>query len=129
MNQKMAVPELLAIFDHAPVGIVFVRDGLLQHCNRQFCELLGYAEDEVSGQRAPASSTRARPTMSACASGRGRRCWPAIPSMSNCRCAGVTAACSTAGCMRRRSIAITPVAARSGLSKISKSRRILTSCG
>ena len=52
MNQKMAVPELLAIFDHAPVGIVFVRDGLLQHCNRQFCELLGYAEDEVFGQRA-----------------------------------------------------------------------------
>jgi diguanylate cyclase (GGDEF)-like protein/PAS domain S-box-containing protein len=52
MNRKMAVPELLAIFDYAPVGIVFVRDGLLQHCNRRFCDLLGYAEDEVFGQRA-----------------------------------------------------------------------------
>lgn len=52
MNNKMAVPELLAIFDFAPVGIVFVRDGLLQHCNRRFCDLLGYAEDEVFGQRA-----------------------------------------------------------------------------
>ncbi len=52
MNSKMAMPELLAIFDHAPVGIVFVRGGLLQHCNRRFCELSGYAEDEVFGQRA-----------------------------------------------------------------------------
>ena len=52
MISKMAMPELLAIFDHAPVGIVFVRDGLLQHCNRRFCELSGYAEDEVFGQRA-----------------------------------------------------------------------------
>ena len=52
MISKMAMPELLAIFDHAPVGIVFVREGLLQHCNRRFCELSGYAEDEVFGQRA-----------------------------------------------------------------------------
>ncbi|MDQ5903785.1 MAG: hypothetical protein QG592_1317 [Pseudomonadota bacterium] len=52
MNHKMAMPELLAIFDFAPVGIVFVRDGLLQHCNRRFCDLLGYAEGEVFGQRA-----------------------------------------------------------------------------
>ena len=28
------------------------REGLLQHCNRRFCELSGYAEDEVFGQRA-----------------------------------------------------------------------------
>ncbi len=52
MNHKMAVPEMLAVFDYAPVGIVFVRNGLLQHCNRRFCDLLGYAEDEVFGQRA-----------------------------------------------------------------------------
>ena len=52
MNRKMAMPELVAIFDHAPVGIVFVRDGLLQHCNRRFCEISGYAENEVFGQRA-----------------------------------------------------------------------------
>ena len=52
MIAKMAMPELLAIFDHAPVGIVFVREGMLQHCNRRFCELLGYGEDEVFGQRA-----------------------------------------------------------------------------
>jgi diguanylate cyclase (GGDEF)-like protein/PAS domain S-box-containing protein len=52
MISKMAMPELLAIFDHAPVGIVFVRAGQLQHCNRRFCEMLGYAEDEVFGQRA-----------------------------------------------------------------------------
>ncbi|MBK9445057.1 MAG: EAL domain-containing protein [Betaproteobacteria bacterium] len=52
MNHKIAVPEMLAVFDCAPVGIVFVRNGLLQHCNRRFCDLLGYAEDEVFGQRA-----------------------------------------------------------------------------
>ncbi|MFC5302416.1 EAL and GGDEF domain-containing protein [Azospira restricta] len=52
MNRMLAVPELLAIFDHAPVGIVLVRDGHLQHCNRRFCDLLGYAADEVFGQPA-----------------------------------------------------------------------------
>ncbi|MCK6406926.1 MAG: EAL domain-containing protein [Rhodocyclaceae bacterium] len=52
MNRMMAMPELLAIFDHAPVGIVFVRGGELQHCNRRFCELLGYEEGEVFGQPA-----------------------------------------------------------------------------
>ncbi|MBW7900922.1 MAG: EAL domain-containing protein [Rhodocyclaceae bacterium] len=52
MTRMLAVPELLAIFDHAPVGIVLVRDGTLQHCNRRFCEILGYAEDEVVGQSA-----------------------------------------------------------------------------
>ena len=52
MNLNMAVPELLAIFNHAPVGIVFVREGLLERCNRRFCDLLGYTEDEVFGQRA-----------------------------------------------------------------------------
>ena len=51
MISKMAMPELLAIFDHAPVGIVFVREGLLQHCNRRFCELSGYAEDGSSATR------------------------------------------------------------------------------
>ncbi len=52
MDRMLAVPELLAIFDHAPVGIVLVRDGLLQNCNRRFCELLGYSESEVFGQPA-----------------------------------------------------------------------------
>lgn len=52
MINKMALPELLAIFDHAPVGIVFVRDGLLQQCNRCFCELLGYSENEIFGEPA-----------------------------------------------------------------------------
>ena len=52
MNLKTATPELLAIFDHAPVGIVFVREGLLQHCNARFCALLGYTEAEVFGRNA-----------------------------------------------------------------------------
>ncbi|HEX5802799.1 MAG TPA: EAL domain-containing protein [Azospira sp.] len=52
MSRMLAVPELLAIFDHAPVGIVLVRDGLLHNCNRRFCEILGYAENEVFGQPA-----------------------------------------------------------------------------
>jgi len=47
MDRNIAVPELLAIFDHAPVGIVFIREGRLQRCNRRFCEILGYGIDEV----------------------------------------------------------------------------------
>lgn len=52
MDRNFAVPELLAIFDHAPVGIVFIREGRLQRCNRRFCEMLGYGIDEVFGQPA-----------------------------------------------------------------------------
>lgn len=33
--------------EHAPIGIAFAnRDGTFRHCNRAFCELLGYEPDE-----------------------------------------------------------------------------------
>ncbi|MEJ6004557.1 EAL domain-containing protein [Paucibacter sp. AS339] len=55
-EQKLAAAELDAItteqrliFDHAMVGIVFLRDRRVTQCNRKFEELFGYAPGELNG--------------------------------------------------------------------------------
>ncbi|WP_144371243.1 protein kinase domain-containing protein [Vogesella urethralis] len=42
--------EQQAILDNALVGIAFVRDRIIQHCNQGFCQMLGYGEDELTLQ-------------------------------------------------------------------------------
>jgi PAS domain S-box-containing protein len=36
------------VFEEGPVGVLLVdTDGAIQRCNRRFCEMLGYSEDEI----------------------------------------------------------------------------------
>jgi diguanylate cyclase (GGDEF)-like protein/PAS domain S-box-containing protein len=46
---KAAVFEQRLIFDHAMVGIVFLRDRKVSHCNRRFEEIFGYGPGELAG--------------------------------------------------------------------------------
>ncbi|AVS67266.1 GGDEF domain-containing protein [Paracidovorax avenae] len=43
-----AIREKQALFDHAMVGIAFVRNNRLTRCNRHFEQMLGYAPGELS---------------------------------------------------------------------------------
>src|ERR1700722_4320073 len=37
--------------EDAPVGIAFIeRDGRYRHCNRAFCDMLGFDTDELKGE-------------------------------------------------------------------------------
>ncbi|MFH1605341.1 MAG: PAS domain S-box protein, partial [Pseudomonadota bacterium] len=45
-----ALAEQQLIFDTAAVGIAFVSQGAVLKCNRRFAEILGYAQEEVTGQ-------------------------------------------------------------------------------
>lgn len=45
-----ALGEQRLIFDSAAVGIAFVRHRTVAKCNRRFSEILGYTEDEMTGQ-------------------------------------------------------------------------------
>jgi len=45
-----ALAEQQLIFDTAAVGIAFVRQHTVLKCNRRFAEILGYEQEEVTGQ-------------------------------------------------------------------------------
>jgi len=47
---KKANKEQAAIFDAASVGIVLIKDRIIQHCNRRLDEMLGYEEGEQIGR-------------------------------------------------------------------------------
>ncbi|MFC5480705.1 EAL and GGDEF domain-containing protein [Massilia suwonensis] len=44
--------EQQAILDHAPVGIVFTKPGLLKECNPRLAEMVGYSVDELADRDA-----------------------------------------------------------------------------
>lgn len=44
------VLEQQAILDNASAGIVFLKDRVVQRCNRRFAEMLGYGSDELPGR-------------------------------------------------------------------------------
>ena len=48
----MIDPQLQAILDDAPVGIVITRDGRLEVLSRQVCHMLGYPVEALRGQHA-----------------------------------------------------------------------------
>ena len=36
------------VFEEGPLGVLLIgQDGGIQHCNRRFCEMLGYTESEI----------------------------------------------------------------------------------
>ncbi|MCK0102435.1 LuxR C-terminal-related transcriptional regulator [Pseudohalocynthiibacter aestuariivivens] len=37
-------------FDMAPIGLVVTRERIVERCNRRFCEIFGYAAEELEGQ-------------------------------------------------------------------------------
>ncbi|MBK8120305.1 MAG: PAS domain-containing protein [Sulfuritalea sp.] len=47
MNQ---VSEYQLVFERASIGIVVLRDSVIQHCNRRFEELLGHSPGALTGQ-------------------------------------------------------------------------------
>ena len=46
---QLAMLEQEAMFDNAIAGIVFVKDGLIQRCNRGMEEMLGYGQNGLNG--------------------------------------------------------------------------------
>ena len=51
-HARRAFAEQATIFDNAAVGIVFIRNGVVQRCNRKLADLYGYARDELIGRSA-----------------------------------------------------------------------------
>jgi diguanylate cyclase (GGDEF)-like protein/PAS domain S-box-containing protein len=49
---RTTVREQRAIFDHAPVGIVFTKPGLLKECNPRLSQMLGYSVEELADRDA-----------------------------------------------------------------------------
>ena len=47
---QQAFDEQQTIFDNAAVGILFVRDGMVQRCNRRLAEIFGYRLEELAGR-------------------------------------------------------------------------------
>ena len=45
---RITMPEQKAIFDHAPVGIVFTKPGLLKECNPRLSQMIGYSVLELA---------------------------------------------------------------------------------
>jgi diguanylate cyclase (GGDEF)-like protein/PAS domain S-box-containing protein len=48
---NLLVSEQRAILDTAVIGIVFLRDRMIQRCNRRFEEIFGYAPGELDGKK------------------------------------------------------------------------------
>ena len=46
---RTAMSEQKAIFDNAPVGIVFTKPGLLKECNPRLSSMVGYTVEELAG--------------------------------------------------------------------------------
>jgi PAS domain S-box-containing protein/putative nucleotidyltransferase with HDIG domain len=44
--------QLATLYDTAPVGIYYLVDSVILECNRSFCQMTGYREDEVLGENA-----------------------------------------------------------------------------
>ena len=44
---RTTVREQNAILEHAPVGIVFTKPGLLKECNPRLAQMIGYSVDEL----------------------------------------------------------------------------------
>jgi len=47
---RQALVEEQAIFDTVMVGIVIMRDRVIQRCNRRYAEMFGYTEEELIGK-------------------------------------------------------------------------------
>jgi diguanylate cyclase (GGDEF)-like protein/PAS domain S-box-containing protein len=47
---RQAFDEQQMIFDNAAVGILFVRDRMVQRCNRRLAEIFGYQQEELAGR-------------------------------------------------------------------------------
>ncbi|MCX7148830.1 MAG: EAL domain-containing protein [Rhodocyclales bacterium] len=47
---RRAFDEQQMIFDNAAVGILFVRDRMVQRCNRRLAEIFGYQPEELEGR-------------------------------------------------------------------------------
>ena len=47
---RQAFDEQQMIFDNAAVGILFVRDRMVQRCNRKLAEIFGYPQEELAGR-------------------------------------------------------------------------------
>jgi len=47
---RQAFDEQQMIFDNAAVGILFVRDRVVQSCNRKLAEIFGYRPEELAGR-------------------------------------------------------------------------------
>ncbi|MCK9387393.1 MAG: EAL domain-containing protein [Sulfuritalea sp.] len=47
---RQAFDEQQLIFDNAAVGILFVRDQMVQRCNRRLAEIFGYQAEELAGR-------------------------------------------------------------------------------
>ena len=49
---RTTMREQKAILDHAPVGIVFTKPGLLKECNPRLAQMIGYSVEELADRDA-----------------------------------------------------------------------------